>query len=1238
MSRTIRSRCRPRLSTLEDRTLPANFLVTTLADTGTGSLRDAITRANAAGADSITFQVAGTITLATALPTLTDNQTTLDGNTAPGFVDTPRIVLRGPGIGAGQTGPRGLLVRSNNNLIRGLQIDTFGVGIEVQGDANRVSGCFLGTDGTLALPNHTGLLVSAGAASNVIGTNGDGNGDTLERNVISGNTIGVMLTGAGADNNVVAGNRIGTSSTGLAAVPNTTFGVRITGGASFNTIGGDVAAERNVISGNTSHGVSLADAATTDNLIFGNHVGVNAAGTAALGNGGAGIELSNQTTRNAIGLAASARFNVIGGNTLEGVRLSALGNSVNFNFIGTDSTSALDLGNALDGISITTNSNQIHSNTIRNNDGAGILVSAGSGNLLSGNVVAANGGLGIDLGDVGVTPNDAQDADAGANNLQNFPLLTAAVSTSRATRIHGTLNSTPNTIFEIQLFVSADAAPLAVIGRSVGSVTVQTNVLGNATFVIPTSAILAAGTELVATATDANGNTSEFSAAVVVAQAPNLTVADVTVVEGTGGSTTVTFTLTLSAASLAPVEVQYATANGTAVTPADYAESSGVRTFVPGETTQTVTLTVAADALAEANETFFVDLSNVLDANLPDPRGQATITDDDAKGGLGGKVYRDLNNNGTVGANETGIANVRLRLFRTAGGVDVFAGETTTNATGDFSFTGLQPGTYRLSEIQPTAFEDGITRAGTLGGTVTGNDVAGIVVVANVTGTGYNFGERSLSSLSGTVFDDFNNNGRFETDPANNEVGIAGVTVQLFLQTATGTVFVAETTTNASGAYTFPNLRAGTYSVVEVQPITFVDGQERVGTLGGTVGNDTFTDVVLPVATDARNYLFGERKLASLRGSVFDDRNDNGQVDAGEPGIANVTVQLYRVVGAEVETLVAEQLTNSQGVFQFTALHPGVYKLLEVQPATHVDGKDKAGAPNGVAGEDVITDITLSAATVATGYVFGERRFGSLSGTVFHDVNNNAMVDANEGGIAGVAVRLFRQDAGGNTFIAERLTSATGAYSFTNLSPGTYRLVEVQPAGVTDGRERVGSLSGTPGNDVIANIPVAAAAVGTGYTFGELRLSTIRGSVYHDVNNDGVFAPQNGEAGLAGVLVRLFRTDSGQDVFVRELRTDASGTYVFGNLLPGTYKLVEMTPTGFTDGRDRVGSLGGALQGADVIANVVVGANVVGTGYTFGERRTGAAGVAGVSATLSDWVFVTTEFNRGQRRASGMWH
>ena len=231
---------------------------------------------------------------------------TIDGTSQPGFAGTPLIELNGAQAG---DGANGLVVNGGNSVIRSLIINRWsGSGIVLQGgDLNVVERNWLGTGptGTTALGNGNGILVSS-------------SGNTIGENVISGNTNGVHI-GLGAFGNAVHDNLIGTDVSGTLDVGNTEAGVLILGEA--NAIGGPNAAARNVISGNDEAGVRLTGGASA-NSVQGNLIGVNASGTGPLANGigvQVGVNVDGTASTNVIGGVVAGAGNEIAFNTTIGV-------------------------------------------------------------------------------------------------------------------------------------------------------------------------------------------------------------------------------------------------------------------------------------------------------------------------------------------------------------------------------------------------------------------------------------------------------------------------------------------------------------------------------------------------------------------------------------------------------------------------------------------------------------------------------------------------------------------------------------------------------------------------------------------------------------------------------------------------------------------------------------------------------------------------------------------------------
>lgn len=287
---------------------------------------------------------------------------------------------------------------ANSNLISGNSSD----GIRISGDGtdgNEIFSNAIGTNygATTALANSTGVIIMNGAQFNVVG--GPTSGNLISGNTASG----VGISGSGSNENTVAGNVIGLNGAGTLALPNSLSGVHLNNGAQGNLIGGSEISAGNVISGNGQDGINVADASTTDNVIAGNFIGIDPSGTSAIANGVNGIILTDGTNGNIVGGGLALERNVISGNGGYGVLLDdegTDGNQIAGNYIGTDATGASALGNAQSGVSIQggSASNMVggtspgEGNVISGNSSQGVyLVNAGtSNNTVAGNIIGLN--------------------------------------------------------------------------------------------------------------------------------------------------------------------------------------------------------------------------------------------------------------------------------------------------------------------------------------------------------------------------------------------------------------------------------------------------------------------------------------------------------------------------------------------------------------------------------------------------------------------------------------------------------------------------------------------------------------------------------------------------------------------------------------------------------------------------------------------------------------------------------
>lgn len=379
------------------------------------------------------------------------------------------------------------------------------------------------------------LIGTNAAGTSPLGNGGDGiqiNAGTF--NTVRDNTVaasgrnGVLISSPGATANHVWRNLIGTNSAGAPGLGNSGNGIEVSGanGNRIGTLGGLAGdpTDRNVIAANGSNGVRVGTGAS-GNLIYGNWIGFDPGGN-PMGNFGDGVEIADAATGNQVGGTLLYEYNFIGANAGNGVLITdatSTGNHVSGNFIGL-SPAFEPAGNGGHGVSLEAgaNGNEIggiavdQPNTIAHNLGSGVFVESGTGNEIL-NRIFGNGGLGIDLAPAGVTGNDAGDGDSGPNGLQNFPTLISQAPTGGPERtITLTLESAPNASYRIDLFNSTECDPSGHgEGKDrIGNATVMTDGSGAASLSL--NALVSMPASLTATATDAAGNTSEFSPCLLV--------------------------------------------------------------------------------------------------------------------------------------------------------------------------------------------------------------------------------------------------------------------------------------------------------------------------------------------------------------------------------------------------------------------------------------------------------------------------------------------------------------------------------------------------------------------------------------------------------------------------------------------------------------------------------------------------------------------------------------------------
>ena len=399
---------------------------------------------------------------------------------------------------------------------------------------------------------------------------------------------------------------------------------------------------------------------------------------------------------------------------------------------------------------------------------------------------------------------------------------------------------------------------------------------------------------------------------------------------------------------------------------------------------------------------------------------------------LSGSVFVDAAGNGVIDSGDTGLGGVTITLRD--GGSNVIA-TAVTNPDGTYSFTNLAPGSYSVTETQPNGY-----------GSSTPNVIPTVTVPLDGV-TNINFGE-TTGSLTGHVYVATTNDGVRQVAES---AGISGVTITLTGTDVNGPVSRAAST-DATGAYQFINLVAGTYAVSETQPGGYTDAIDSVGTVNalsqGTLGNDTVTAITIPAAGVGFGYDFAESQAAPtgafVSGVVYLDAAANGSLDAGDTGLGGWTIELLNNAGS----VVASITTAADGTFRMTnlgtnnagaSLPAGVYSVRETQKTTH-----GSSTPN------LIANINV-APTGRSDQNFGET-LSSLGGRVVIDTNDDGIADPTETGVSGVVLTLTGADVLGAALSRTVTTGVNGSYVFISVPAGSYTVTETQPGAYDDGR------------------------------------------------------------------------------------------------------------------------------------------------------------------------------------------
>lgn len=464
-----------------------------------------------------------------------------------------------------------------------------------------------------------------------------------------------------------------------------------------------------------------------------------------------------------------------------------------------------------------------------------------------------------------------------------------------------------------------------------------------------------------------------------------------------------------------------------------------------------------------------------------------------------GTAFYDLNGNSIKEPGEPAMPGWIVQI----GLPDKRLINTTTDQKGVYRFQDLPPGKYMVRGLVPLGWKQTVPpKPGSYNVDLDVKDAKGL-----------DFGNCGMLSISGTLYHDFDGNGRRDQ----NEPGLPGGMIQLGMPDRK----VVNATTDQKGEYKLVNLPPGVYGL-------------RVLVVKGWTQTAPAKPGIYTVkldAKDAKSMDFGCRGMLSLSGTAFHDINKNGIKEPSEPGIRGWKINLEQPPGK----VAASVVTDQSGGYGFKNLPPGEFLVKGAPMPGWTLAAPKAGSQKAS-----LLDRDVRALDFAFNGAI------SIGGTVYQDQNGNGLKEGSESGLKGWTVQLDQSTGRTVRTVATNATNKDGVYGFKNLPPGNYTLKEkVQPGWnqtVPKNRSYIINLSAQNVN---------------GKDFGNSGMLSIKGTVYQDINKSAT--RDRGEPGLQGWKVSLVQNGK----VVKTGTTDRSGSYLITGLSPGNYALEETLQPGW---------------------------------------------------------------------------
>lgn len=528
-------------------------------------------------------------------------------------------------------------------------------------------------------------------------------------------------------------------------------------------------------------------------------------------------------------------------------------------------------------------------------------------------------------------------------------------------------------------------------------------------------------------------------------------------------------------------------------------------------------------------------------------------------GTVSGTKYNDVDGDGTVPeAGELGLSGWRFYVDYDNDSVWDNPAEPSalSDGSGAYTIVGVNPGNWNLREVG---------QAGWVQTAPAGGAPHAITVQSNGALTGRNFGNFQLAGISGQKFNDVDGDGA--KDPG--ELGLAGWTIFIDADNS-GTLNGVEvsTVTDGAGNYSFPGLNPGSYRIREVQQ------------LGWTQTTANPAPINLASGQAVPNIDFGNFQLTTISGQKFNDLDGDGVKDPGELGIPGWQIYIDADNSGTLNGLETPIATNANGDYAFTNLGPGSYVIREVPQVGWTQTTTNPAA------------IALQSGTPVANVDFGNFQTVTISGYKYEDLNGNGTSNGGtDPGVGGFTIELIR-DANNNGLVDDpvfnsQLTPGSGLYSFSNLGPGRYFVREQTPL-------PVGWTQSAPvGN--LYTIVVASGSNVPNQDFGNWRPGTISGVKFRDLDGDGTYPTEVGDAPLGGFTIYVDYNNDGVQNPGEPFAVSAAvtGVYTINGVAPGTWKVREVVSPGYSNTYPATNDAFGRFH------SVTVASNSTNSGYDF---------------------------------------